>query len=44
MKMILVPAVPFIQSSIGLFPPIGSIAIGSTLKKMDSMYSLSMSP
>lgn len=33
MKMILVPAVPFIQSSIGLFPPIGSIAIGSTLRK-----------
>lgn len=33
MKVILVPAVPFIQSSIGLFPPIGSVAIGSTLKK-----------
>lgn len=33
MRMILVPAVPFIQSSIGLFPPIGSVAIGSTLEK-----------
>lgn len=33
MKVILISAIPFIKTSLGLFPPVGSMAVASTLLK-----------